>query len=98
MSSGLSRRDILKTLAAGAAATSVLRVIPLHAAEAAHRMVAAEKAATKAYAPKYFSAHAYKTLETLCQTIIPADADSGGAIEAGAPEFIDLLTGENREY
>ena len=98
MSSSLSRRDVLKTLAAGAAATSVLRVIPLRAAEAAHHMVAAEKAATKAYAPKYFSAHAYKTLETLCQTIIPADADSGGATEAGAPEFIDLLTSENKEY
>jgi gluconate 2-dehydrogenase subunit 3-like protein len=98
MSSGLSRRDILKALAAGAAATSVLRVIPLQAAEAAHHMVAAEKAATKAYAPKYFSTHEYKTLEALCQTIIPADADSGGAIEAGAPEFIDLLTSENPEY
>jgi hypothetical protein len=34
----------------------------------------------------------------LCQTIIPGDADSGGAIEAGAPEFIDLLTSENTEY
>jgi hypothetical protein len=61
-------------------------------------MVAAEKAATKAYAPKFFVAHQYKTLQTLCQTIIPGDADSGGAIEAGAPEFIDLLTSENTEY
>jgi gluconate 2-dehydrogenase gamma chain len=61
-------------------------------------MVAAEKAATKVYAPKFFAAHEYKTLQALCQTIIPADADSGGAIEAGAPEFIDLLTSENTEY
>ena len=98
MSSGLSRRDVLKTLSAGAVATSVLRVIPLCAAEAAHHMVAAEKATSKAYAPKYFSAHEYKTLETLCQTIIPADRESGGAIEAGAPEFIDLLTSENQQY
>jgi gluconate 2-dehydrogenase gamma chain len=37
-------------------------------------------------------------LQALCQTIIPADADSGGAIEAGAPEFIDLLTSENPDY
>jgi hypothetical protein len=34
----------------------------------------------------------------LCEAIIPADADSGGAIEAGAPEFIDLLTSENPDY
>jgi hypothetical protein len=94
----ISRRDILKSLAMGAAATSVLRTIPAQAAEYAHHMVAAEKAATKVYAPKFFAAHQYKTLQTLCQTIIPADSDSGGAIEAGAPEFIDLLTSENTEY
>jgi len=52
-------------------------------------------AVTGAYTPKFFSAHQYKTLQTLCQTIIPADGDSGGAIEAGAPEFIDLITSEN---
>lgn len=97
---GISRRSVLKSLGMGVAASSVLRVIPLHAAEHAHHMVAAEKAASpaKAYAPKYFSAHHYKTLQQLCQTIFPADADSGGAIEAGAPEFIDLLTSENHEY
>ena len=94
----ISRRDILKSLAMSAAATSVLRTIPAQAAEYAHHMVAAEKAATKVYAAKFFAAHEYKTLQTLCQTIIPADADSGGAIEAGAPDFIDLLTSENTEY
>ena len=100
MSSRVSRRDVLKSLAMSAAATSVLRVIPAQAAEYAHHMIAAEKAATpgKSYAPKFFSAHDYKTLQALCQTIIPADADSGGAIEAGAPEFIDLLTSENKDY
>ena len=94
----VSRRDVLKSLAMGAAATSVLRTIPAQAAEYAHRMVAAEKAATKVYAPKFFAAHQYKTLQSLCQTIMPADTDSGGAIEAGAPEFIDLLTSENTAY
>src|SRR6267142_1170241 len=52
----ISRRDILKTLTMGAMAGSVLRVIPAQAAEYAHHMVAAEKAATAAgaYAPKFF--------------------------------------------
>lgn len=94
----ISRRDILRSLTLGAAASSVLRVIPAQAAEYAHHMIAAEKVATKAYAPKFFPAHEYKTLQTLCQAIIPSDADSGGAIEAGAPEFIDLLTSENVQY
>ncbi len=96
----ISRRDILKSLTLGAVASSVLRVIPAQAAEYAHNMVAAEKAATAegTYAPKFFSPKDFKTLQVLCQTIIPADADSGGAMEAGAPEFIDLLTSENPKY
>jgi gluconate 2-dehydrogenase gamma chain len=87
-------------LGMGVAASSVLRVSPAQAAEYAHHMVAAEKAAApaKTYTPKFFSAHGYKTLQSLCQTIFPADAESGGAIEAGAPEFIDLLTSENEGY
>jgi gluconate 2-dehydrogenase gamma chain len=100
MSSSVSRRSVLKSLAIGAAAGSVLRVIPAKAAEYAHHMIAAEKAAAPAhaYSPKFFNARDYKTLQALCQTIFPPDADSGGAIEAGAPEFIDLLTSENLQY
>jgi gluconate 2-dehydrogenase gamma chain len=94
----VSRREVLKSLAMGAAAGSVLRVLPLEAAEYAHHMIAAEKTATKSYAPKFFTAHEYQTLQSLCQSIIPPDAGSGGAIEAGAPEFIDLLTSENLNY
>jgi gluconate 2-dehydrogenase gamma chain len=93
-----TRRDILKSLTITAIAGSVLRVIPLEAAEYAHHMVNQDKAMAGAYTPKYFSAHDYKTLQTLCQTIIPADKDAGGAIEAGAPEFIDLITSENIDY
>jgi gluconate 2-dehydrogenase gamma chain len=95
----ISRRDILKSLTMTAVTGSVLRVIPLQAAEYAHHMVKAEKAAAEnVYTPKFFSPHAYKTLQSLCQTIIPSDDDAKGAIEAGAPEFIDLLTSENKAY
>jgi gluconate 2-dehydrogenase gamma chain len=98
--SNISRRDILKSLTMGTVAGSVLRVIPVQAAEHAHRMVAQDKANSSKgdYVPKFFTPHQYQTLRALCQTIIPADADSGGAIEAGAPEFIDLVTSENPEY
>lgn len=94
----ISRRDILKSLTVTAAGGSVLRVIPLEAAEYAHRLINDEKAAGEPYTPKFFSAHAYKTLQSLCNTIIPPDAESKGAVEAGAPEFIDLLTRENPKY
>ena len=100
MTHGVSRRDILRTLAAGAVGGSVLQVIPAKAAEFAHQAVRKEKAAAPAgkYAPKFFDAHQYETLNSLCETIIPKDEKSGGAIEAGAPEFIDLITSENEEF
>lgn len=94
----ISRRDILKSLTATAVAGSVLRVVPLEAAEYVHRMVNAERAAGETYAPKFFSPHAYKTLQSLCNSIIPPDEEAKGAVEAGAPEFIDLLTSENSDY
>ena len=96
----INRRDILRTLAFGAAAGSVLQVIPAEAAAYVHQMVHKEKAAAPAgkYTPKYFSAPQYATLIALCDFIIPKDEKSGGAVEAGAPEFIDLLTSENPEY
>jgi gluconate 2-dehydrogenase gamma chain len=102
---GISRRDILRTLAVGAVGGSVLQVIPADAAEYVHELVRGEKNAATAsgavagkYAPKYFSAHQYATITFLCDAIIPKDEKSGGAVEAGAPEFIDLLTSENVKY
>jgi len=61
-------------------------------------MIDAEKKSAGAYAPKFFVGPSYKMLQELCETILPADPDGGGAMEAGAPEFIDLLTSENTEY
>jgi gluconate 2-dehydrogenase gamma chain len=97
---GITRRDVLKTLTLGVAGGGVLQVIPLEAAELAHQTVRKEKAAAPAgkYTPKYFTAKQYETVTWLCETIIPKDEKSGGALEAGAPEFIDLLTSENEEF
>ena len=100
MGSGVSRRDILRSLMVGAAGGSVLQMIPAQAAEYAHELVQREKVASAngRYVPKFFSAHQYETLTSLCDTIIPKDERSGGAVEAGAPEFIDLLTSENEKF
>jgi len=96
--SQVSRRDLLKSLSIGVTAGSVLQVIPAQAAETAHQMVKAEKATPAGYTPKFFPPQQYKTLQTMCQAIFPPDAETGGAVEAGAPEFIDLLTSENPAY
>ena len=95
----ISRRDILRTLAVGVTG-SVLQVIPAEAAEYVHQMVHKEKASAPAgnYTPKYFSASQFATLVNLCDMIIPKDEKCGGAVQAGAPEFIDLLTSENDRF
>ncbi len=97
---GITRRDVLKSLALGVAGGSVLNVIPLEAAELAHQMVKKAKAAEPAgkYVPKFFTPKQYETIVSLCDAIIPKDEKSGGAVDAGAPEFIDLLTSENEEF
>jgi gluconate 2-dehydrogenase gamma chain len=94
----ISRRDVLRNLAVGAAGGSVLQVISAQAAELAHGMIRDEKSGNGKYTPKFFSTHQYQTLLLLCDTILPKDEVSGGAVEAGAPEFIDLLTSENKAY
>ncbi|HKS81175.1 MAG TPA: gluconate 2-dehydrogenase subunit 3 family protein [Candidatus Acidoferrales bacterium] len=97
---GVSRRDVLRTLAVGAVGGSVLQVIPAEAAEFVHQMVHQAKAVAPGgkYAPKYFTADQYATVTALCEMIIPKDEKSGGAVEAGAPEFIDLITSENEHF
>jgi gluconate 2-dehydrogenase gamma chain len=99
-SNPITRRDILRTLAMGSVGGSVLQVIPLEAAEQAHHMVKQDRARalTGKYHPKFFPGHQYATLSALCDAIIPGDENSGGAVQAGAPEFIDLLTSENKDY
>jgi gluconate 2-dehydrogenase gamma chain len=95
----ISRRDLIKSLSLTAAAGSMLGVVTLTAAETARRMVRVHKAVSSSgeYVPKFFPEHQYKTLRALCQAIIPSDQESGGAIEAGAPEFLDLLSSENKD-
>ena len=100
MPESISRRALLRGLTAGVTAGSVLKLVPLRAAQHVHNLMQEERASRPEgeYSPKFFSPHQYMTLCSLCQTIIPPDEHSGGAIEAGAPEFIDLLTSENKDY
>ncbi|HEV2382772.1 MAG TPA: gluconate 2-dehydrogenase subunit 3 family protein [Terriglobia bacterium] len=99
MTESISRRALLAKLSV-VTAGSALKLAPLQAAQHAHDQVREEKTGEPCgeYSPRFFSPHQYLTLRSLCQTIIPPDEHSGGAIEAGAPEFIDLLTSENKDY
>jgi gluconate 2-dehydrogenase gamma chain len=97
--SGISRRDVIKSLVLGAAGGSVLFSIPAEAAQHVHELVRTEKASASGhYTPKYFSPASFALLKSLCEAILPSDAAAPGAAAAGAPEFIDLLCSENEEY
>ena len=89
----LSRRQALASLAASVLAGP----FAAEAAQHAHNMVVEEKKATGVYKPKLFSPPEYATVRRLAELIIPADGTSKSAVEAGAPEFIDLLCSANAE-
>ena len=95
MSTGnLSRRDVLRQLAL--AATSVAAGgFNLEAARVVHAFAAGERAQAGGYAPRFLSGHEFATVSRLAELVVPADAGGGSAVDAGAPEFIDLLCGEN---
>jgi gluconate 2-dehydrogenase gamma chain len=91
----VSRRDLLRNLGAITLTTFGVSVVSAEAAEHVHNVVsAAKKATTGPYAPKYFTATEYKTLERLSDLIIPADSHSQGALAGDAPEFIDFLSSQ----
>jgi len=43
------------------------------------------------YAPQFFTPHEWQTVRVLVDLVIPKDARSGAATEAGVPEFMDFI-------
>jgi hypothetical protein len=93
----IKRRDALKMIGAVPAAAAAFTWSHEEALEAAAgaRQAAAQAAASgQAYTPRFFTTHEYATVVLLSDLIIPRDARSGSASEAGAPEFIDYMVAE----
>jgi len=63
----------MKSLSVTTAAASILRVVPLEAAEKAHRMVTAQKAASHSgdYTPKFFPRTSTKRCEPCARRSSP---------------------------
>jgi gluconate 2-dehydrogenase gamma chain len=87
----IDRRSMIRRLAL--AITSV-GVLDLDAAQHVHTETAAEKAKGP-YKVKAFQPAEYKTLQRLAEIIVPKDDVSGSGLDAGAPEFIDVLSSQN---
>jgi len=88
----LNRRTLLKVLSSVPVAAA-FALTDAEAQEAHHLAETARQAAQQtgaAYAPKFFTAHEYDTVQLLSEMIIPADERSGGAKDAGVPEFMDF--------
>jgi len=86
-----TRREAVAAMAATAGAFVMPH--PVHASEATRIAGEATAAARKgaSYAPRVYSAHEYATVMMLVDYIIPKDAKSGSATDAGVPEFMDTM-------
>jgi gluconate 2-dehydrogenase gamma chain len=90
----ISRRDALKSITSAAALLGS-GGLAMEAGPQIHHQVEQEKRTTGFYKPKVFTERDYGTIKRLAELIIPADEISGSAVDAGAPEFIDLLASQN---
>lgn len=77
---GVSRRDLFQIVGAAPA---------LAAVTAGAGLAQTPEAPAAAYQRKVFDDHQWRTVEVLCDLVLPADEHSGGATQAGVPEFID---------
>jgi len=95
----ISRRTALK-IVSSAPVAAAMAWTPAEAEQAHSRMQQARTQAVRTGTPfkaKFFTAHEYATVGLLANLIIPKDERSGGATDAGVPEFMDfMMTDEPR--
>ena len=96
LSGEFSHRQMLRSIAVALTAAGSSGVT-LEAGRFLHFLAQEEREADGSYQPLFFNSHEFQTVIRLAELIIPADETSGSALEAGAPEFMDLLCSQNQE-
>jgi gluconate 2-dehydrogenase gamma chain len=92
---GMRRRDLLRLLAAAPAAAGFSwNEAEASAAHTLAQVAGATQSPGTPFTPAFFTAHEYETVRLLADLIIPRDERSGGAVDAGVPEFMDFLLAE----
>jgi hypothetical protein len=86
---GVERRDVVKML--GAATLAAIGLAAPDVARAADYAHAALKQGAPAYKPVFFTKAEWPMVRTLSDLVIPKDARSGSATDAGVPEFMDFI-------
>jgi gluconate 2-dehydrogenase gamma chain len=97
----VSRRDLLKAIGSSMIlSTAGVGVLPPVLAQHVHSAVMDIKSLDggAGYQPKFLTKHEFATMRRLSDIIIPADAHSKGAIDAGAAEYIDFLSSRSAEF
>ncbi len=105
---GISRRQALAALVAVPAGLvlppEAVEKASAHAAEAlqgTQQAAGTQQQARPPYQPKNFTSDEWRLVRLLVNYVIPADARSGSATQAGVPEFMDFVLGEyptNRQW
>lgn len=85
----INRRRLLQLL--GSAPLAVGFVWTERDVLEAQRQVQQARRTAARYKPSFFTAQEFAAVTLLAEIIIPADERSGGAGEAGVPEFIDFM-------
>jgi gluconate 2-dehydrogenase gamma chain len=104
----MDRRKYLKTMAAGSVGAGLLiqscepkqetEVVAAPKEFAYDRTPAELEREKKLQEEKFFDAHEMKTISILADIIIPKDDTSGGATDAGVPDFIAFIVKDMPHY
>ncbi len=89
----ISRRTALQIVTSAPMAAALVWT-PAEAQQAHEHAATAQARAAKTatpFKPKFFTAHEYTTVSLLVDLIIPRDARSGSATDAGVPAFMDFM-------
>jgi hypothetical protein len=92
---GVERRDVVKLL--GAAALAAVGLAVPDVARAAEYADAARQQGAPAYKTLFFTKAEWPMVRTLADLVIPRDARSGSASDAGVPEFMDFIMVEFKD-
>jgi gluconate 2-dehydrogenase gamma chain len=88
----LDRRSALRLLGGAPLAVGFgLSAATVQTAHAQATKAVAAAARGQAFKPKFFTPHEWQTVRVLADLVIPRDARSGGANDAGVPEFMDFV-------
>jgi gluconate 2-dehydrogenase gamma chain len=94
MRAGIRRRELLRLLAAAPVAAGFSWTAAEASTAGALAQASRTGPAATPFTPAFFTAPEYDTVRLLADLIIPRDDRSGGASDAGVPEFMDFLLAE----